>query len=93
MSAILQFSYLQLLDLLTTLAFLLHGVQEANPLVKAAMTLYPNPAGGLLLVKLAALALGLACWRLGKHVLLGRVNVFFAALVTWNLVALILGSV
>ena len=45
-----------MLDLLTTLAFLLHGVQEANPVVRFALRYSSHPWGGLLLVKMLALA-------------------------------------
>ncbi len=87
-----QYTYLQLLDLLTTLAFLLQGVQEANPVVRWAMERSPNPVVGLVLVKACALLLGVYCWRADRPGLLQRINVMFALLVAWNLVALILGS-
>jgi hypothetical protein len=74
---LLQYSYLQVLDFLTTVASLLHGVKEANPL------------GGLLLVKVVAVGLGLYCWRLGKQRLLLRMNLLFAVIVAWNVAALI----
>jgi hypothetical protein len=90
---LVQFVYLQLLDLLTTVAFLLQGIQEGNPLVRWILRASPNPLGGLLGVKILALILGLYCWRLGKQRLLGRINLLFAALVAWNLLALIAGSV
>ncbi len=77
---------------MTTVAFLLHGVHEGNPLVRAALRYSPNPLGGLLLVKVLAIALGIYCWRGGRERLLNRMNILFAALVAWNLVALILGS-
>jgi hypothetical protein len=83
------FSYFQFLDLLTTVIFLLHGVQEANPLVRFALRTAPSPLLGLLLVKIAALALGVYCWRMGRQNLLLRMNVLFAILVSWNLVALL----
>ncbi len=89
---ILLFSYLQILDLLTTIAFLLQGVKEANPLVKIAMAAFASPVLGLVFVKVGAILLGLLCWRLGKRVLLLRANFVFAGLVAWNLVALIAGS-
>jgi hypothetical protein len=89
--AFLVYSYLQVLDLLTTLAFLMASVEEANPLVRQAMALAGSPLGGLVLVKLAALALGFFCWRTGRIRLLQRANVFFAGLVVWNLVSLLLG--
>ena len=86
-----QFSYLQLLDILTTIAFLLVGVQEGNPVVRLALSVAPNPFVGLGVVKLAGLGLGLMCALRGKHALLSRINILFAAVVVWNLVALVFG--
>ena len=90
---LVQYSYLQVLDFLTTVAFLLNGVREGNPLVRFAMQLAPNPMVGLLIVKLAAVGLGLYCWRMGRNQILGRINLLFAIVVAWNLAALILGTV
>jgi uncharacterized protein DUF5658 len=90
---ILQYSYLQVLDLMTTVAFLLHGIREGNPLVRLVLHYAPDPLGGLLAIKLAAIALGFYCWRAGRKRLLGRVNLLFAVVVAWNLAALIVGSV
>lgn len=92
-TVILQYSYLQMLDFLTTIAFLMNGVHEGNPLVRWALQFAPNPLGGLLAVKLAAVGLGIYCWKSGKLRLLGRMNVMFAVVVAWNLTALIAGSV
>lgn len=89
---LVQFSYLQVLDYLTTVAFLLLGIQEGNPLVRAAMEVAPSPLYGLAAVKLAALALALYCLKLGKDRLLHRINILFAVVVAWNLVALIVGA-
>ncbi len=86
---LVQYSYLQLLDFLSTLAFLLNGVLEANPFVRLAMWMAPNALVGLLSVKLLALGLGVYCWMRGKYRLLGRINMMFALLIAWNLVALI----
>lgn len=91
-TSLVLFSYFQLLDLLTTVVFLLHGVHEANPVVKFAIAATPFPLLGLLLTKALAVGLGVFCWRLGREKLLGRMNIFFATLVSWNLVAMILGS-
>ncbi|MEP7365482.1 MAG: DUF5658 family protein [Acidobacteriota bacterium] len=91
-SLLWQFSYLQVLDYLTTIAFLLIGVQEGNPVVRLCMNLAPTPMLGLAAIKLAALLLGAYCLKLGKDRLLSRINVMFAMLVAWNLVALILGA-
>jgi hypothetical protein len=88
-TSLVLFTYLQLLDLLTTVVFILHGVKEANPLVNFALTAAPTPLLGLLLIKAAALALGFYCCLRGKQKLLVRMNVFFAALVSWNLFAMI----
>lgn len=90
--ALVQFSYLQLLDLLTTVAFLIHGVQEANPFVLLAFRVVPSPLLGLVAVKMLALALGFYCWRVAKVRLLVRINWMFAFVVAWNLVALIVNS-
>ena len=90
---LLQYTYLQVLDLLTTLAFILHGVREGNPLVRLMMRSTANPLNGLLLVKLAAAGLGIYCWRLGRGKLLARINIIFAAIIAWNLAALILAGV
>ena len=60
---LVQYSYLQMLDLLTTLAFMLHGIQEGNPLVRFALRYSSHPLGGLLAVKVMALGLGFYCWR------------------------------
>jgi len=89
---LLQYSYLQVLDFLTTVAFLLHGVQEGNPLVRVALRYAPHPLGGLLAVKLAAVALGLYCWHRGRSKLLTRINWMFALVVVWNMAALIVAS-
>jgi hypothetical protein len=88
---LLQYSYLQLLDLLTTIAVLGHGVEEGNPLVRFAIQHTSHPFQGLLCVKMAAILLGIYCWRSRRGRLLGRVTTGFALLVTWNLIALILG--
>jgi hypothetical protein len=89
---LLQFSFLQLFDFLTTVAFLVNGIGEANPLVRNLMTWCPNPLIGLAVAKSAALALALYCWRQDRLRLLTRANLFFSFIVTWNLLALILGT-
>jgi hypothetical protein len=89
---LLQFAYLQVLDLLTTLAFMLHGVREGNPLVRLMMHATANPINGLLLVKLLAVGLGLYCWKLRRNRVLARINIVFAVIVAWNLGALILAA-
>ena len=90
--AMLQYSYLQVLDFMTTIAFLVHGIREGNPIVRLALSYSSNPLGGLIVVKLFAIGLGLYCWKFGKERLLNRMNVMFAVVVAWNLAALIAGS-
>jgi hypothetical protein len=87
-----QFIYLQMLDVLTTLAFLTGGLKEVNPLVCLLMSSAGSPLAGLVAAKLFAFALAGYCWRSGRQRLLGRVNLFYAALVAWNLVAFLIGA-
>ena len=67
-----QFIYLQLLDVLTTLAFLLNGVAESNPLVRWAMSAAPNPVTGLVLVKVVAIVMGVYCVASARQKLLRK---------------------
>ncbi len=87
---LVQFIYLQLLDLLTTLAFLVAGIQESNPLIRFLVQSAGTPLAGLLVAKGLAAALALFCWRSNRQRLLQRANVFFAVLVAWNLVAFLI---
>jgi hypothetical protein len=88
-----QYFYLQVLDFLTTIAFLVNGVREGNPLVRLALSVGSNPIASLVVVKFLAILLGFYCWRVGKRQLLSRINLLFAVLVAWNLVALILSGI
>jgi hypothetical protein len=87
-----QFFYLQALDLLTALVFMTAGVAEVNPLIRLLVSKAGSPLGGLVAAKLIALLIGAYCWRRGRQQLLVRVNVFYAALVAWNLVALLVST-
>jgi len=89
---LLRFAYLQLLDILTTLAFLVSGVQEGNPLVRSLISATGNPLLALLYLKLFGVALAIYCCRRGKLQLLGRINFLYSIVIAWNLVALVLGS-
>jgi hypothetical protein len=88
-SLLTQFAYLQLLDLLTTLTSLASGVGEANPMIRFLVAGAGSALGGLLAAKFVALGLALHCWRGGRLRLLGRVNLFYAALVAWNVIVLL----
>jgi Domain of unknown function (DUF5658) len=89
MAILFLFFGLQLCDVATTLAFLRHGVAEGNPLIGALMMVVVSPAAALALVKLGGCALGVYAWKSQRMRLLRRANLFFAACVAWNLVALI----
>jgi hypothetical protein len=87
-----QYSYLQVLDFLTTLAFLAHGIQEANPLVRGLIGITESSFGGVLLAKLIAIGLGMYCWKMGRVNLLVRINFLFAVLIAWNIIAIAVGA-
>jgi hypothetical protein len=88
MAILILFLGLQLCDVATTLAFLRHGVAEANPLITAVMALVVSPWLALALIKLGGCALGVYAWKSRRTRLLRHANLFFAACVAWNLLAL-----
>jgi len=85
---LLKFALLQVLDLATTLWFLRQGVAEANPIVRAALAVCSQPVLALAGTKMAGLAPAWLAWRSGRHALLRKINLVFAACVVWNLAAL-----
>lgn len=88
------FVYLQFLDLMTTVAFLVSGAMvEGNPFVRFLMASTSHPFAGLLLAKCLAIVFGTYAWRTGRHAVLRKANVFFALIVAWNIFGTILGSV
>ena len=90
--SVLVFSYLQLLDVMSTIAFLMLGIHEANPIVRFAFSIGPNPLAGLFAIKVLAVLLGIRCWQMGRDRLLFWANLLFGSLVTWNLWAVIVGA-
>jgi hypothetical protein len=92
MATLAAFIYLQLLDILTTVAFLMQGVGESNPIIRWVIREGPHPIWALFLVKGGAVLLALFCLYRSKEQLLRKVNVFFACLIVYNLVALILSN-
>jgi len=78
-----------MLDVLTTMVFLRFGLSEGNPLIRLALRSSAQPAFVLAAAKLLAVGLGLFAWRSGRPVLLLRMNLLFAACVTWNMVAIV----
>ena len=92
MNVLAEFIYLQVLDLLTTVAFMMYGVTELNPVVKWAMRESPSALGGLFLIKVAAVLLALFCMARSQQRLLRGVNIFFAGLVAYNVLVLIINA-
>jgi hypothetical protein len=84
---LLLFLILQFCDAVTTLAFLKHGVAEANPLIRLALRFTATPLFALLAVKAAGCAVAWFAWRSTRLKLLHRINCFFAACIAWNLLA------
>ena len=92
MHVLAEFIYLQVMDMLTTVAFMMYGVAEVNPVVKWAMRESPSALGGLFLVKVAAVMLALFCMARSQQKLLRGVNIFFAGVVAYNMFVLIMNA-
>jgi hypothetical protein len=91
-SLLMQYCYLQMLDVLTTVAVLRSGLYAGNPILHLLIQNTPSPWHGLLLVKLVVLAVGIYCYHIRRGQLLQTLNVCYAFLIVWNIVALIIGS-
>ncbi len=87
MSVVHIFIYLQLLDLLTTLAGFKLGAAEASPFIRLLM--HAGPVAGVLLAKLFALALGGFCIYLKKQNLIRWITYWYGGLVVWNLMVML----
>ena len=81
---------LQFLDVLSTLVFLHQGIAEANPIVRAALSLSRNPAAGLILLKMGISILAGICWYSGRRRLLKKVNFLYVGCVFWNITAVMI---
>ena len=92
MKLLTDFVYLQLLDILTTLAFLMQGVAEGNPVVRWVLAQGESPLQSLILMKIAAVALAVYCVVRARHRVLRIANIFFAVLVAYNLICIILSA-
>ena len=87
---LIQFLGLQIADAVTTLVFLQHGVNEANPLIRVALALFGQPALGLVIAKALGIGVALVAWRTGRRGMLRKINLLFAACVAWNLLTILL---
>jgi hypothetical protein len=81
------FLFLQVLDFLTTILVLKRGGYEANPLVEHLMLL--GPISGLFAAKMLVVAIGAAVLWYQRHRVVFIANSLYAAVVCWNLLALI----
>jgi len=87
MSVVYIFIYLQLLDLLTTLAGFRLGAAEASPFIRLLM--HAGPSLGVVLAKVCALALGGFCIYLKKEKLIRWITYWYGGLVVWNLMVML----
>jgi len=88
MTLIEAFVLLQVLDVATTLIGLHIGGSELNPIIASLIRL-TEPTIGLLLAKSIGFGLGgYFIWR-QKTRLIRRINIFFAALVIWNIAVIV----
>jgi hypothetical protein len=92
MGILAEFIYLQLLDILTTIAFMMQGVGESNPIIRWVIREGPHPIWALFMLKGGVVLLALFCLYSSRERVLRKVNVFFACLIVYNLVALILSN-
>ena len=88
MMSIEVFFYLQALDFLTTLIGLKLGIPEASPFIRSLMHFGPSVA--VAASKIAALVLAGACFKLKRSHLLRYVNYWYAAVVVWNLLNILI---
>ena len=86
------FILLQVLDALTTVAFLRLGVAEGNPLIRRMLAAAGGQTAALIAPKLFAVALGIFAWRTGRKRLLLKMDVLFALAVAWNTLIIFLKS-
>ena len=81
------FVVLQVLDILTTLIGLRMGGREASVFIGRLMQ--AGPVAGLLISKIVAVFLVAAALKFKRPRVVVLVNYWFAALITWNLVAIL----
>ena len=75
---------------MSTVAFLMLGAPESNPLIRLTLALGSTPLAGLLVAKGIAISLGIYVWSQGRERVLLCANLIFAAVVAWNLAIVIL---
>jgi hypothetical protein len=81
------FVYFQAMDFLTTVLGFRLGASEANPFISLLM--HTGSISGVLISKLLALVLGGGCIYFGKRRVLRQATYWYAVLVMWNLVVVL----
>lgn len=84
---ILIFSYLQVLDFVTTIAGFRVGLVEANPFVRWLAQI--DPLVGVGACKMLAFLLGFVCYALQRYTLLWHMNYWYVGVVSWNLMLIV----
>jgi hypothetical protein len=84
------FFYLQLLDALTTLLGFRAGLVEGSPIVR--MLANVGPVAGLLADKMFAVLLAGICVWSGRSRMIRWINYWYAALVIWNILLILLAA-
>jgi len=83
--ALFAFICLQVMDILTTLLCLHHGVQEANPLIRAALANSADPRMALGIPKVLAIALATSSVVLAPQKAAAESECGVLVFVAWNL--------
>ena len=86
MPSIALFLFLQVLDVLTTLIGLHVGAQEGSSFIGKLLRM--GPVSGLVISKIIAAGLAAVAVFLNRKRVLVFLNFWFAAVVTWNLIAI-----
>ena len=82
------FFYLQVLDFITTLVGFRVGASEASPFI-AKLIHVSSPLLGVAASKLLAIAIVVVCLFTHRQKLVNWINYWYAALVVWNLVVIL----
>lgn len=90
MIAIIVFALLQVADVVTTMIGFKLGAGEASPFVRMLVQGSTSPLHGLLAAKLVAVILG--AFVVYSRRSLRKVNIWFTALIVWNLVIILMSS-
>lgn len=83
------FLYLQVLDFITTLVGFRVGAAEASPFI-AKLIHVSSPLAGVAVSKVVAIAIAAFCLFTQRQKLVNWINYWYAGLVVWNLVIILI---